>query len=47
MLDGHIVDKNGQNVISFGEIVKTSTLKIFSERFNIKKPLTLLRVKKA
>ena len=29
VLDGHIVDKNGQNVISFGEIVKTSTLKIF------------------
>lgn len=46
ILDGNIVNKNSQNVISFGEIVKTSTLKIFSERFNIKKPLTLLRVKK-
>ena len=46
ILDGNIVDKKGQNVISYGEIVKTSTLKILSDRFNIKKPITILRVKK-
>jgi len=46
ILDGKIVDKNGLNVISYGEIVKTSTLKILSEVFKIKKPLTILRVSK-
>ena len=46
ILDGNIVDKKGQNVISYGEIVKTSTLKILSDRFNIRKPITILRVKK-
>ena len=46
ILDGSIVDDKGRNVISSGEIVKTSTLKILSERFKIKKPITLLRVSK-
>ena len=46
ILDGKIVDNNGQNVISYGEIVKTSTLRILSKVFKIKKPLTLLRVSK-
>ena len=44
ILDGKIVNKNGQNVISYGEIVKTSTLRILSDVFKIKKPLTILRV---
>ena len=44
ILDGKIVNKNGQNVISYGEIVKTSTLRILSEVFKIKSPLTILRV---
>ena len=43
---GGIVDDKGRNVISYGEIVKTSTLKILSDRFKIKKPITLLRVSK-
>ena len=46
ILDGNIVDNNGQNVISYGEIVKTSTLRILSDVFKIRKPLTILRVKK-
>ena len=46
ILDGKIVDKNGQNVISYGEIVKTSTLKKLSEVFKIDKQLTILRVSK-
>ena len=46
ILDGKIVNKNGQNVISYGEIVKTSTLRILSDVFKIKKPLTILRVAK-
>lgn len=46
ILDGSIVDNNGQNVISYGEIVKTSTLRILSDVFKIKKPLTILRVSK-
>ena len=46
VLDGKIVDKNGQNVISYGEIVKTSTLRMLSKVFKIKKSLTLLRVSK-
>ena len=46
ILDGKIVNKNGQNVISYGEIVKTSTLRILSDVFKIKKPLTILRVTK-
>ena len=46
ILDGGIVDDKGRNVISYGEIVKTSTLKILSDRFKVKKPITLLRVSK-
>lgn len=46
ILDGNIVDNKGQKVISYGEIIKTSTLKILSERFMVKKPITLLRVYK-
>ena len=46
ILDGNIVDDKGQNVISFGEIVKTSTLRILSDKFKIKKPITILRVSK-
>ena len=46
ILDGKIIDDKGQNVISYGEIVKTSTLRILSDVFKIKKPLTILRVEK-
>ena len=43
ILDGHLTDKRGQKVISYGEIIKTTTLKILSESFEIKKPLTIMR----
>ena len=46
ILNGKIIDKKGQNVISHGEIVKTSTLKKLSETFKIDKQLTILRVTK-
>ena len=46
ILDGKIVDNKGQNIISYGEIVKTSTLRILSDTFKIKKPLTIMRVSK-
>ena len=46
ILDGNIIDGEGQSVISFGEIVKTSTLRILSDKFRIKKPITILRVSK-
>ena len=46
ILDGKIVDNNGLNVICCGEIVKTSTLKILSDVFKIKKQLTILSVSK-
>ena len=44
ILNGRIVDKKRQNVISYGEIVKTNTLKKLSEVFKIDKQLTILRV---
>ena len=37
---------NGIEVISFGEIIRTSTLKILSKNFKIKKPLVILKVDK-
>ena len=46
ILDGKVVDNKGQSVISYGEIVKTSTLSILSKVFKINKPLTILRVSK-
>lgn len=46
ILSGSIVDKNGKKVISYGEIIKTETLRIFSKKYIIKKPLTILRVLK-
>jgi len=44
VLDGSIIDSRGQDVISIGEIVKSSTLKILSENFKIKNALTILSV---
>ena len=46
ILDGNLVDNNGIEVISFGEIIRTSTLKILSKNFKIKKPLVILKVDK-
>ena len=47
ILDGKIADNKGQNCnFLIGEIIKTSTLRILSNIFKIKKPLTILRVSK-
>tara|TARA_Y100001970_G_scaffold170427_1_gene208289 strand:- start:5743 stop:6477 length:735 start_codon:yes stop_codon:yes gene_type:complete len=46
ILDGYLVDKNGIKAISYGEIIKTSTLKILYKNFKIKEPLVILRVYK-
>jgi len=46
ILKGNILDSKGKKVISYGEIVKSSTLKILSDKFYIKKPITILNVKK-
>lgn len=46
ILEGKIFDKKNQEVISYGEIVKSSTLKILSKKYIIKKPLLILNVKR-
>ena len=46
ILDGKIIDKRGKNVLSYGDILKTGTLKKLSEIFKIKKYLTVLSVSK-
>ena len=46
ILNGKIVYTKGRNVISYGDIIKTGTLKKLSEIFKIKKQLTILRVYK-
>ena len=46
ILDGSIINKKGQKVISFGEVVKTKTLEIFCKNFKIKNKLTILKVSK-
>ena len=45
ILDGRVVDKRNRSVLSYGDIIKTGTLKKLSEVFKIKKNLTLLKVK--
>ncbi len=45
ILDGQVVDKYNRSVLSYGDIIKTGTLKKLSEVFKIKKDLTLLKVK--
>ena len=39
ILDGGIVDKQGRNVLSYGDIIRTGTLNKLSEVFKIKKHL--------
>ena len=45
ILDGQVVDKHNRSVLSYGDIIKTGTLKKLSEVFKIKKNLKLLKVK--
>ena len=46
ILGGKIVDGKGRNIISYGDIIKTGTLKKLSQVFKIKDKLTVLRVSK-
>jgi mannose-6-phosphate isomerase-like protein (cupin superfamily) len=46
ILAGSIVDNRDQNAISFGEVVKTSTLRILAKKFKIKEPITIMHVTK-
>tara|TARA_B100000787_G_C16198419_1_gene302834 strand:+ start:7157 stop:7855 length:699 start_codon:yes stop_codon:yes gene_type:complete len=45
ILDGQVVDRFNRSVLSYGDIIKTGTLKKLSEVFKIKKSLVLLKVK--
>lgn len=46
ILGGEIIDKQRKNVLSYGDIIRTGTLKKLSEVFKIKKYLTVLSVSK-
>ena len=46
VIEGKVVDRFNRSVLSYGDIIKTGTLKKLSEVFKIKKNLTLLKVKK-
>ena len=44
ILEGKIVDNNSKQVIGYGEIIKTQTLKILSKKFNIQKKILLMQI---
>ena len=44
IIDGKVVDRHNRNILSYGDIIRTGTLKKLSENFNIKKHLTVIRV---
>jgi len=44
ILNGSISDKNGRNVLSYGDIVRTNDLKVLSKVFKIKNNLSVAKV---
>lgn len=46
VLNGAVTDNKGNNVLEFGDIVKTIDFKVFSKVFKIKNRLTVLKVNK-
>ena len=44
IIDGKVIDKYKRSVLSYGDIIRTGTLKKLSEIFKIKKYLTVIRV---
>ena len=44
ILDGEIKDRNGNIIISIGEVVRFSTLKILSKNYIVSKPISFLQV---
>ena len=47
ILDGAVSDKNGRDVLSYGDIERTNDLKVLSEVFKIKKQLSVVKVIKS
>lgn len=47
ILEGDLADKKGRSVIKVGEVVRTSTLRILSDAFKLKKKFTIIRVSKS
>ena len=45
VIDGNVVDNFNRSVLSYGDIIRTGTLKKLSEAFKIKNHLTLIKVK--
>ena len=43
ILDGEIKDRNGNIIISIGEVVRFSTLKILSKNYIVSKPIFFLQ----
>ena len=46
VLGGKVVDHRRRNILSYGDIVKTGTLRKLSEKFSISDPLKLIKVGK-
>ena len=46
ILDGALTDTKNQNVISYGEVIKTNTIGVLSKSFKLKKSMTILKVQK-
>lgn len=46
ILDGKMINKKGQSVIKYGEIVKTTTLQKLSKKFKIHNKMLILKVRK-
>ncbi len=46
ILDGKMINKKGQSVIKYGEVVKTSTLQKLSKKFKIHNKMLILKVRK-
>ena len=44
IIDGKVIDKYQRSILSYGDIIRTGTLKKLSEIFKIKKYLTVIRV---
>lgn len=46
ILGGSIIDPNGREVLSSGDIIRTNDFKVFSKVFKIKKTLSIVRIVK-
>ena len=44
ILDGRMINSENKTVLSYGEIIKTKTLKILSKKFSIQNKIIILNV---